>query len=1077
MKGTPCPQPKGLEEDALKGKLDLRSVGRPRVLPCVFSRTGFVRRVPSPKEVALALDFPASIYKKATEEELVRWSKLMPVPFKVRSEVLRRLRRLVPERGANVVSRFGENTARRKCAESLPLKGGRDLEGNGTGSVPSERGNVPSEQGNEPPSLKGKGKRAFEALEGSVTCELRQSRSRSELEEDPGVGKVAYELSEERRVVPPEAKIVPSISEVANDDTDRNLKATKGDDAEIPVYLWDRRLRKQTALSNLSESDFQKAVSGLRCGLLTYWRRKVRSDFFSWWRRYEEDCAAKGTVASTHGWNAGLSAVAHAYGASWWDWDGGSSPFFWRFPTEWMEDMMVGMKPMWIGDPPRYRVKQRVNRDVELREKERSKIQKVRARGYIGPLEGIQSLTSFFSVPKGDDDIRMVYDASKSGLNSVLFAPWFGLSTVDSMLWSVDEDTWSADNDFGEMFLNFWLHPELREYTGIDLTGLFQDELKTFEGGRPAVWEAWNRCAMGMGPSPYQSTQGAQRVRELTLGCRKDPTNVFRWSKVSLNLPGDWDYDPSLSPVRKLRTDGVMAADIHPYVDDLRETAATEEESWKASSCVAKSASYYGLQDAARKRREPSKSPGAWAGAVIETGPDGAFKRVSQERWDKTKSRVRLLEDMLELEWIDRKELERIRGFLVYVSLTYDTMVPYLKGLHHTLESWRPTRDKEGWRIPRRELAELETKLKVDLSDYDPKDAPKAVQAVPRFKTDVEALKRLTRPAVAPRVRARPPKGAVAAILFGDASGEGFGSSFWLYEAPSVEVKHGIWTREFSGRSSNFRELNNLVQRVEELAKEEQLSEGTEIFLFTDNSTAESAFYRGTSSSPLLFELVLRLKELEMSGKVFIRVVWVAGTRMIEQGTDGLSRGDLLNGVMTGASMLSFVPLNKSAEERQPGVVQFFLDTVGNETEWTHLDSNGWFEPPSTPGGCVWTPPPAAAVVALAQLCSAIHVRPNLPHIFICPALMSNQWRKRLGRVADVVFTVPVGSFVWGSEQHEPLIVGLIFPLLQCRPWKVKFDVGRVESFVGGLSGLWASGKGDVRNHMREFWTYTRNYS
>ena len=61
----------------------------------------------------------------------------------------------------------------------------------------------------------------------------------------------------------------------------------------------------------------------------------------------------------------------------------------------------------------------------------------------------------FFSVPKGLNDIRMVYDASKSGLNAVLYAPWFALATVDTSLRSMDRGYWSADNDFGEMFLNF----------------------------------------------------------------------------------------------------------------------------------------------------------------------------------------------------------------------------------------------------------------------------------------------------------------------------------------------------------------------------------------------------------------------------------------------------------------------------------------------------------------------------------------------------------------------------------------------------------------------------------------------
>ncbi len=44
------------------------------------------------------------------------------------------------------------------------------------------------------------------------------------------------------------------------------------------------------------------------------------------------------------------------------------------------------------------------------------------------------------------------------------------------------------------------------------------------------------------------------------------------------------------------------------------------------------------------------------------------------------------------------KELLADRGFLVYVTRTYPAMVPYLKGLHLTIEMWRGGRDAEGWK-------------------------------------------------------------------------------------------------------------------------------------------------------------------------------------------------------------------------------------------------------------------------------------------------------------------------------------------------------------------------------------------
>ena len=66
--------------------------------------------------------------------------------------------------------------------------------------------------------------------------------------------------------------------------------------------------------------------------------------------------------------------------------------------------------------------------------------------------------------------------------------------------------------------------------------------------------------------------------------------------------------------------------------------------------------------------------------------------------------------------------------------------------------------------------------------------------------------------------------------------------------------------------------------------------EGFEIILFTgDNSVSECVAFKGNSSAELLFELVLRLWNLEMKYMCKVNIIHVAGTRMIEQGTDGLS--------------------------------------------------------------------------------------------------------------------------------------------------------------------------------------------
>ena len=63
----------------------------------------------------------------------------------------------------------------------------------------------------------------------------------------------------------------------------------------------------------------------------------------------------------------------------------------------------------------------------------------------------------------------------KSGLNDILWAPWFPLPTVESLLRNVEPGTWMADNDVGEMFLNFILHESVEALCGVDLTKCFPE--------------------------------------------------------------------------------------------------------------------------------------------------------------------------------------------------------------------------------------------------------------------------------------------------------------------------------------------------------------------------------------------------------------------------------------------------------------------------------------------------------------------------------------------------------------------------------------------------------------------------
>jgi hypothetical protein len=135
---------------------------------------------------------------------------------------------------------------------------------------------------------------------------------------------------------------------------------------------------------------------------------------------------------------------------------------------------------------------------------------------------------------------------------------------------------------------------------GVDLTHYFPDGVPS---GMSVLWEQWTRWVMGLRLSPYQDCQGIMWLFELIFGDRNDATNVFWYARVGLNLHGSPAYNPSRTWVYKSQETGVIAADVHCYVDDVRVTGPSEQECWPASQPVSSVLASLGIQDAMRKRR------------------------------------------------------------------------------------------------------------------------------------------------------------------------------------------------------------------------------------------------------------------------------------------------------------------------------------------------------------------------------------------------------------------------------------------------------------------------------------------
>jgi hypothetical protein len=208
--------------------------------------------------------------------------------------------------------------------------------------------------------------------------------------------------------------------------------AVKADNASVPHHLWDDRIWRgvyhNKSLRRRFRRRFDKRcpLGSMRSWFLSLWVRLVwRSLRHYLLDQHGSDWLHSVAPEAHQDMAKGRDCLKYAAGSDWWEWRAGSSLFFWRWTPEFRWMTRDG-HPVWILEEalPCYRKPQKGEADSAVHAQIKSKLSSVLAKGYIssGP---VQSLTSFFAMPKGEANIRMVFDASKSGLNKAIWAPSF----------------------------------------------------------------------------------------------------------------------------------------------------------------------------------------------------------------------------------------------------------------------------------------------------------------------------------------------------------------------------------------------------------------------------------------------------------------------------------------------------------------------------------------------------------------------------------------------------------------------------------------------------------------------------
>ena len=128
-----------------------------------------------------------------------------------------------------------------------------------------------------------------------------------------------------------------------------------------------------------------------------------------------------------------------------------------------------------------------------------------------------------------------------------------------------------------------------------------------------------------------------------------------------------------------------------------------------------------------------------------------------------------------------------MRGYFDHITMTYDIIVPHLRGFHNAIDSWRDKRTTEGWKDEQSDFTQkdaLATHTAVgkileetcnQLLDSQSKidEAPKCILPIPRLFHDLKILETIFQGSTPAHFPIRFKVVAEIVCGFGDASSSG----------------------------------------------------------------------------------------------------------------------------------------------------------------------------------------------------------------------------------------------------------------------------------------------------------------
>jgi hypothetical protein len=526
---------------------------------------------------------------------------------------------------------------------------------------------------------------------------------------------------------------------------------------------------------------------------------------------------------------------------------------WWEFPREHWDALREG-SPMNFILPPPETIHDNAPMDEDQLVVACEFVDELIGLGTLAPLDDqqIKATAPLFCIPKEGQpgQWRVIADMLRGGQNSAIGNDPVFLPRLLNILGEMYEGGWSAVVDASKFFYQFGTHPDDRPFLGI-------------KHPRTGQLLAYLGLPMGAGNSPALGNRyGLALLRKLT----QEHPDIFQ-GKLKANgflaaFTKSPTYDPSLGEGFIIQTPNGMVVKIWAFVDDFLIHAQTKELCERALTAFLDAALDCGMLCHPQKLVPPNQDV-RYCGLIFDTHGVPTLL-MPEDKKERAGAMVEYATSRPGKEW-SRLALAVLAGTLESLAECTPQRIghTHLRSLYGVIHSDNDTGGLEAYLSTTR----LGDRTLVDLRWW--RDHLRDGQG---------------------RV-VRTQHSGTLIPTFGDGSGTGTGGTIHLPDAP-LQMWKGQWSPIVYRFSSNWKELTTLLLTLEHIAREGPGEvQGATVFYFTDNSTTYWISQKGSSRYPSLHEQIEKIRTLETRLGCLLTVIHIPGKVMIQEGTDGLSRG------------------------------------------------------------------------------------------------------------------------------------------------------------------------------------------